>query len=622
MYSSILPQPSASPTRKLVSADSFRNIAPRTEAFAASPESPKKRKRSEDPEGRPAAKKKTDRKPSYCPICYRPYVSPHHHPVPPSKISPCRRFNEVASRNLHIGRAICIKIATHRGLPVPASFEDFKSRNRLDSLKDASQAFEAAELKTGVRRRKKGDRPPLAGPSGHGGNTAVVLPPESLDERAPPSVANLMFPDQPRGDATFPIAVPDVQHSLPAPRSIPSIISPDAASASMLGDTASRRSSHASAASAHYAHLHLPPPPPTPLKQSASYPTLHQQRQPHAPHSEDSPGLSRSTSWIQPQRVYPTARLQTSSSFGGFDAHQSYPRPRAYESNTARDPYVTQLPPVTYSGPIEQQFTQPAPRPMSAQSPWNVYAAGGAGLAVHDAYASSEFVAPVNDYMGNERAAYDRSEVEEYVEDSGGYSAYSSSGYVAGPDGFPSYIQDSTSRGNVADASDGEFTGYATFCSQQSASPVYGACGTFDVSDARQQYSEEAADDDGAPDPDAEEVETEFLRAKWVEGYTGALEDAEDAKDARADETEGTECAEGPNEAQVSFLEALDMIAALQSETPYSSTSESTFPESEPAPDTPSDTFEQSISWDDVVGGDSSRSLSTSPWYLQLPWSC
>ncbi|KAJ7603312.1 hypothetical protein B0H17DRAFT_1222499 [Mycena rosella] len=75
---------------------------------------------------------------------------------------------------------------------------------------------------------------------------------------------------------------------------------------------------------------------------------------------------------------------------------------------------------VTYSGPIKQQFTEPAPHPVYAQSPvqWDAYAASDTGL---DVYASSEFVAPVEGYVGDECAAYKRLEAEEHVEDLGGY---------------------------------------------------------------------------------------------------------------------------------------------------------------------------------------------------------
>ncbi|KAJ7681752.1 hypothetical protein B0H17DRAFT_53964 [Mycena rosella] len=202
-----------------------------------------------------------------------------------------RPFTEVTTRNKHIGKLICFNSAEKRGLPIPPS-ESLEGLKSRNRLGHLQESSERFAALEGGRRRAAS---PAAGPS---------------DDGAPPPTFFNQTPDS----GAFVVPNPPAQQPHP-PRPAPA------------------------------------------LQRSASYPLVQHQQQQSAPH--DHPprgptGLSRATSWIQPQPVYQArAQLQSSASFGGSgDAYntlrvpspvfpiqqQSYPRaPAQLQSSASYD---------------------------------------------------------------------------------------------------------------------------------------------------------------------------------------------------------------------------------------------------------------------------------------------
>ncbi|KAJ6531627.1 hypothetical protein DFH09DRAFT_1093083 [Mycena vulgaris] len=639
---SMLPQPSPSP--KLPGQGSFRAIAPRTLAFVPDPASPKKRKRPDtsDDAGPTAKKAQTGRKFSYCPVCHRPY-------------------GEVSTRNNHIGLPICVKAATSRGLPIPASFEAQKSSNRLDHLKESSERFAAADqlLKAGLQRGKK-RAPPVAGLSSDSG-----IPGNSPDESA-------RFP-------SFSVATPDIrataQKTLFAARSptlggLSHLVQDDrlrARDAPPNGNAShhSFSDSRGRYPSLQHPHSSRPVPRPVPqqpaLQRSASYPLLQQQQ----PRSPSPVRLSHATSWIQPQSAHPQpARVQAAASFGGYDTPYNNVSP-APAFSSSRQPYLrapAQLQAAaSFSGcDAARAYYAPQSYPRASQPP-NGYAMVQSGQNSTAVYGQSQvpqqtfspadaYVRPptVRAHSGTPgyaqhvpypHAPYAHSasqqEREKYLWNtyeprdgrislivpprpqsrstgpSGGYAMPQNSGFEA-----------SSSRGHSReyDHAGTSSNGYAAalpanpspiFYAQQSTSPVY-------------ETGEIAAPQASVPDaepvqfepPQVEEEDSASAEELAYEGQAASPEDETSEEEHGETEAAGSETEE-ELKARL-FLEAV--LADMNSSSP-----ESTASASPPASnDSPTDIFGQAFAWEDLLSGGSSRdsspSSSASPWYMPLSW--
>ncbi|KAJ7461558.1 hypothetical protein FB451DRAFT_485602 [Mycena latifolia] len=314
---------------KLVGQGSFRAIDPQTGALAAdpaSPEAPKKRKLADDETrcSRKARRRQAEPKRAYCPVCHS-------------------SFTEVASRNTHIGRGICIKFATERNLSIPESVKGLKSSNRLEQYKASSEHFEAEEMRAGCHRRRTYGSS-VAGPSNH--NDLLVPPPALLDQSAGSPAPQAPF-------ATWSPAVP------PSPL----------AQKDYVGGTASRLHTPLQLQlSRHTPQVQMQ----VGLQRSASYPLLQQQHRPPPDHSlRDATRLSRATSWIQPQPAYRgPAQLQASASFGGYDTYDTSRAPTPTFSTHQPRRAPAQLQASASFGGYDAYNTSMAPTPtFSAHQP-------------------------------------------------------------------------------------------------------------------------------------------------------------------------------------------------------------------------------------------------------------
>ncbi|KAJ7137799.1 hypothetical protein C8R44DRAFT_728005 [Mycena epipterygia] len=704
---------------------SFRNITPRSQAFevdTTSPERPKRKRESNSAEFPKAKKQQTERKYSYCPVCHRP-------------------FTETTSRNSHIGKDICVAVARRRQLPVPASFDGLKSSNRLDSLKGSSDRFEAAEEHMEISRRR-GVVPPVTGPPSYRGHaTAVQVPVKS----------------QKASHSPFATWSREVSQSPPFPTVQEGVV-PRGTHAPIL-----------SGATRFFPDRHVLPQQPRSsphspaqmtLQRSVSYPTLQQLQHRAAPplqatsseHLANSTGISRSTSWIQPQLAYrKPAPLQASASLGGHDVRSAYrsnesafsaldqPRHQASQpeynlngctvgasgavaaalhhqqrpsgpsqvaahavpphifvpaplpfysrpqvgrrSPEAYAPYQTRFyaglsqvqypapnsypppnsyaPGISHDGPAQvHHASEPESpwRPVQVRYTWNVYAPGDSGLS---RIPSPRTLDHPRSHSGTRTASSGNVDQRRSYHDQLGSSPLD--GYTADErvhDGWASQDGSSpksyTTRDSVLPAFYPQIStpeAEPPQVSLQSEPPPDTFVGADDNSTDEYSSSESESPAEATEDVIALPEEYTQPPAHFATSPSGSTDDADDAVEDSYPE-------EAPEETQVSYLEAIDIIAAIGAGT-YLRTPESAAgasPAEDPprttsppqqgsetpspgfssavGPDTPSDLFEQPfppVSWDELIGSLSSSqgssayssgSPSASPWNLPLTWSC